>query len=172
MIVDLSNNISFCIDFQIMMMEYEECLKDFDEFFIKNKKNSISSLIIGILFSAIGISLFVLGLSNVISINYFYLMFLFNILMSYMYFYISKDMFLKLDKFINSYGKLIKISHGNGVETWYAHCSSLYGTVGQQVNAGEVIAAVGSTGNSTGNHLHLEIRVNGKTLNPQKYLYK
>ena len=71
-----------------------------------------------------------------------------------------------------SYGKLIKISHGNGVETWYAHCSSLYGTVGQQVNAGEVIAAVGSTGNSTGNHLHLEIRVNGKTLNPQKYLYK
>ena len=71
-----------------------------------------------------------------------------------------------------SYGKLIKISHGNGVETWYAHCSSLYGTVGQQVNAGDVIAAVGSTGNSTGNHLHLEIRVNGKTLNPQKYLYK
>lgn len=109
MIVDLSNNISFCIDFQIMMMEYEECLKDFDEFFIKNKKNSISSLIIGILFSAIGISLFVLGLSDVISINYFYLMFLFNILMSYMYFYISKDMFLKLDKFINSYGKLINV---------------------------------------------------------------
>ena len=71
-----------------------------------------------------------------------------------------------------SYGKLIKISHGNGVETWYAHCSELYGTVGQQVNAGDVIAAVGSTGNSTGDHLHLEVRVNGKTLNPQKYLYK
>ena len=71
-----------------------------------------------------------------------------------------------------SYGNLIKISHGNGVETWYAHCSALYGTVGQQVKAGDVIAAVGSTGNSTGNHLHLEVRVNGKTLNPQKYLYK
>lgn len=71
-----------------------------------------------------------------------------------------------------SYGKLIKISHGNGVETWYAHCSELYGTVGQKVNAGEVIAGVGSTGNSTGNHLHLEIRVNGNTVNPQKYLYK
>ena len=71
-----------------------------------------------------------------------------------------------------SYGKLIKVSHGNGVETWYAHCSELYGTVGQQVNAGDVIAAVGSTGNSTGNHLHLEIRLNGTTLNPQKYLYK
>ena len=71
-----------------------------------------------------------------------------------------------------SYGKLIKVSHGNGVETWYAHCSELYGTVGQQVNAGDVIAAVGSTGNSTGNHLHLEIRLNGRALNPQNYLYK
>lgn len=71
-----------------------------------------------------------------------------------------------------SYGNLIKVSHGNGVETWYAHCSELYGTVGQQVKAGDVIAAVGSTGNSTGNHLHLEIRVNGSPLNPQQYLYK
>jgi len=71
-----------------------------------------------------------------------------------------------------SYGKLIKVDHGNGVETWYAHCSELYGTVGQQVNAGEVIAAVGSTGNSTGNHLHLEIRLNGSPLNPQRYLYR
>lgn len=71
-----------------------------------------------------------------------------------------------------SYGNLIKISHGNGVETWYAHCSELYGTVGQQVKAGDVIAAVGSTGNSTGNHLHLEIRVDGSPLNPQQYLYK
>ena len=71
-----------------------------------------------------------------------------------------------------SYGKLIKVSHGNGVETWYAHCSELYGTVGQQVNAGDVIAAVGSTGNSTGNHLHLEVRLNGTALNPQRYLYK
>ena len=71
-----------------------------------------------------------------------------------------------------SYGNLIKVSHGNGVETWYAHCTDLYGTVGQQVNAGDVIATVGSTGNSTGNHLHLEIRVNGTAINPQKYLYK
>jgi len=71
-----------------------------------------------------------------------------------------------------SYGKLIKVSHENGVETWYAHCSSLNANVGQQVNAGDVIAAVGSTGNSTGNHLHLEIRINGNVVNPQKYLYK
>ncbi len=70
-----------------------------------------------------------------------------------------------------SYGNLIKVDHGNGVETWYAHCDKLYAKVGQTVEAGDVIAAVGSTGNSTGPHLHLEIRVNGQTINPQKYLY-
>lgn len=70
-----------------------------------------------------------------------------------------------------SYGNLIKITHENGVETWYGHCSQLYATVGQQVKAGDVIAAVGSTGNSTGPHLHLEIRVNGVAYNPQNYLY-
>ena len=70
-----------------------------------------------------------------------------------------------------SYGKMIKVSHGNGVETWYAHCNELYYGVGQQVSAGQVIAEVGSTGNSTGPHLHLEIRVNGKAVNPQKYIY-
>ena len=72
----------------------------------------------------------------------------------------------------SSYGNIIKVDHGNGVETWYAHCTTLYGVVGQTVNAGDVIATVGSTGNSTGNHLHLEIRVNGVAINPQKYLYK
>ena len=71
-----------------------------------------------------------------------------------------------------SYGNLIKISHGNGVETWYAHCNALYATVGQQVKAGDIIAEVGSTGNSTGPHLHLEIRLNGQAINPQKFLYK
>lgn len=71
-----------------------------------------------------------------------------------------------------SYGNLIKITHENGVETWYGHCSKLYTTVGQRVEAGDIIAAVGSTGNSTGPHLHLEIRVNGTAINPQNYLYK
>ena len=66
---------------------------------------------------------------------------------------------------------MVKISHGNGVETWYAHTSKMYVTVGQSVKAGDVIAAVGSTGNSTGPHLHLEIRVNGEHVNPQNYLY-
>ncbi len=70
-----------------------------------------------------------------------------------------------------SYGYLIVISHGNGIETYYGHCSKLYASVGKTVSQGEVIAAVGSTGNSTGPHLHLEIRVNGVAYNPQNYLY-
>lgn len=71
-----------------------------------------------------------------------------------------------------SYGNLIIVDHGNGVETWYGHCSKLYAKVGDTVTAGDVVAAVGSTGNSTGPHLHFEIRINGEHVNPQEYLYK
>ena len=71
-----------------------------------------------------------------------------------------------------SYGYCIKISHGNGTETVYGHCSKLIAKVGQKVSQGQVIAKVGSTGNSTGNHLHFEIQLNGQCVNPQKYLYK
>ena len=70
-----------------------------------------------------------------------------------------------------SYGNMLVISHGNGVQTYYAHCSKLYVGAGSQVSQGQSIAAVGSTGNSTGPHLHLEIRVNGVAYNPQNYLY-
>ena len=70
-----------------------------------------------------------------------------------------------------SYGNLVIISHGNGVQSYYAHCNKLLVSVGQTVSAGQVIAQVGSTGNSTGPHLHLEIRINGKAVNPQNYLY-
>ncbi len=70
-----------------------------------------------------------------------------------------------------SYGNMIVISHGNGVQTYYGHCSKLYVSTGTTVSQGQTIAAVGSTGNSTGPHLHLEIRVNGVAYNPQNYLY-
>ena len=71
----------------------------------------------------------------------------------------------------NSYGYLVVIAHTDTIQTFYAHCSKIYVNVGQNVAQGDVIAAVGSTGNSTGPHLHLEIRVNGKARNPQNYLY-
>ena len=73
---------------------------------------------------------------------------------------------------MGTYGNLVKVSHGNGIETYYAHCSKILVTVGQEVKSGDTIALVGSTGNSTGNHLHLEIRINGKAVNPQQYLYR
>ena len=69
------------------------------------------------------------------------------------------------------YGNLVIIDHGNGIKTYYGHCSKLCVSVGQKVNAGDVIAKVGSTGNSTGNHCHFEIRVNGTQIDPQKYVY-
>lgn len=69
------------------------------------------------------------------------------------------------------FGKLIILDHGNGYETYYAHNSSLYAQVGQYVSKGQNIASVGSTGNSTGNHVHFEIRKNGSPINPYSYIY-
>ena len=69
-------------------------------------------------------------------------------------------------------GKMVVIKHDEDVMTYYAHCSKLYVKAGQTVSRGQKIAAVGSTGKSTGPHLHLEIRINGVAYNPQHYLYK
>lgn len=69
-----------------------------------------------------------------------------------------------------SAGNYVSISHGNGVYTIYMHASALYVSVGQQVGAGEAIAAVGSTGYSTGAHLHFAVTVNGAYVNPSNYL--
>ena len=70
-----------------------------------------------------------------------------------------------------SYGKMIVITHTNGIQTYYGHCNELYVSAGTKVSQGQTIAAVGSTGNSTGPHLHLEVRVNGVAYNPQNYVY-
>ncbi len=68
------------------------------------------------------------------------------------------------------YGKLIKIDHGSGLETRYAHASRLLVKVGDRVEKGQEIAEVGSTGRSTGPHLHYEIRLDGNALDPRQYL--
>jgi murein DD-endopeptidase MepM/ murein hydrolase activator NlpD len=68
-------------------------------------------------------------------------------------------------------GNYVTISHGNGISTVYMHCSALYVSAGQYVSQGEAIAAMGSTGISTGPHLHYEVRLNGTRVDPELYLY-
>lgn len=69
-----------------------------------------------------------------------------------------------------AYGRMVDIDHGGGVVTRYAHMSRIAVSVGQEVNRGELIGYVGSTGNSSGPHLHFEVIVNGSQLNPINYL--
>ena len=68
------------------------------------------------------------------------------------------------------YGNLVQIDHGNGIATLYGHNSQLAVTVGQQIKKGQVIAYAGSTGKSTGPHVHYEVRVNNTPIDPTKYL--
>ena len=74
-----------------------------------------------------------------------------------------------LDSWGGSYGYYIQIDHGSGLQTLYAHCSSICVTTGQQVRAGEVIGYVGHTGRVTGNHLHWEVRLNGIRTDGMQY---
>ena len=74
-----------------------------------------------------------------------------------------------LDSWGGSYGYYIQIDHGGGLETLYAHCSSICVTTGQQVQAGQVIGYVGHTGRVTGSHLHLEARIDGNRADAMQY---
>ena len=68
------------------------------------------------------------------------------------------------------YGNLVQIDHGNGISTFYGHNSQLAVSVGQTVKKGQVISFAGSTGQSTGPHVHYEVRENGSAIDPWKYL--
>jgi murein DD-endopeptidase MepM/ murein hydrolase activator NlpD len=70
----------------------------------------------------------------------------------------------------SGYGRLVTIGHGNGVETAYGHMSRIVTHTGQRVHAGDVIAYVGSAGHSTGPHLHFEVRLGGRPVNPRPFL--
>lgn len=86
--------------------------------------------------------------------------------------YASKAGKVLIAKYHSSYGYYVLLDHGDGYNTLYAHASKLYVKAGDYVDQGQVLAAVGSTGTSTGNHLHFEVRVNGEKVDPMKYLKK
>ena len=71
---------------------------------------------------------------------------------------------------LNGYGNTVVVDHGDGVATLYGHQSRIGSTEGQQLNQGDVLGFVGSTGHSTGNHLHFEVRIDTKPVNPRPYL--
>jgi murein DD-endopeptidase MepM/ murein hydrolase activator NlpD len=68
------------------------------------------------------------------------------------------------------YGNLVVVDDGNGMTTRYAHCSQIFARIGEAVAPGQTIAAVGSTGHSTGPHLHFEVRVNDRPVDPTQFL--
>lgn len=84
--------------------------------------------------------------------------------------YALDDGRVELAGWSTGYGYNIVLDHGNGVKTRYGHSRKLYVKVGDRVNAGDVLGEVGSTGNSTGPHIHLEVKINGSKVNPLSYL--
>jgi murein DD-endopeptidase MepM/ murein hydrolase activator NlpD len=68
------------------------------------------------------------------------------------------------------YGKMVVVRHASGLTSHYGHCETLRVSIGARVKAGDVLGTVGSTGLSTGPHLHFEIRINGKATDPERYL--
>lgn len=84
--------------------------------------------------------------------------------------YAAKAGTVIVSQYSSSYGNYVVVSHGSGNTTLYAHMSSRKVSVGQYVNQGDVLGITGSTGNSTGPHLHFEITENGTRINPLKYL--
>lgn len=84
----------------------------------------------------------------------------------------SADGIIELSLYSNTYGNYVVINHGNGLKTLYAHCRESFVSTGQSVKSGQLIGSVGSTGRSTGPHLHFEVIINDNNVNPEWLINK
>ena len=84
--------------------------------------------------------------------------------------YATADGVVSYAKWMNGYGNLVELDHGKGVSTRYGHLSKIIVSNGEHVHRGELIALMGSTGRSTGSHLHYEVRIDGRAVNPMPFL--
>lgn len=84
--------------------------------------------------------------------------------------YATADGFIGRAESVGGYGKLVEINHGNAVQTRYGHLSAMNVTPGQRIRKGDILGYMGSTGRSTGSHLHYEVRIAGEAINPTAFL--
>lgn len=84
--------------------------------------------------------------------------------------YATADAFVKRSRWVGGYGKFIELDHGNGITTRYGHMSALKVSANTFVKKGDIIGLMGSTGRSTGSHLHYEVRVAGEPVNPLSFM--
>jgi murein DD-endopeptidase MepM/ murein hydrolase activator NlpD len=84
--------------------------------------------------------------------------------------YATADGVVGRSEWVNGYGNLVELDHGRGIQTRYGHLSRSMVTAGQHVKRGDMIALMGSTGRSTGSHLHYEVRIDGKAVNPVPFM--
>ena len=84
--------------------------------------------------------------------------------------YATADGVVERSNWVNGYGNLVELNHGRGIQTRYGHLSKALVTAGQKVKRGDLIALMGSTGRSTGSHLHYEVRIDGRAVNPIPFM--
>ncbi|QPQ54028.1 M23 family metallopeptidase [Allosphingosinicella flava] len=84
--------------------------------------------------------------------------------------YATADGYVERSNWVGGYGNLVELNHGKGIQTRYGHLSKALVTPGQRVKRGDLIALMGSTGRSTGSHLHYEVRIDGKAVNPIPFM--
>jgi murein DD-endopeptidase MepM/ murein hydrolase activator NlpD len=84
--------------------------------------------------------------------------------------YATADGMIGRAQWVGGYGKFVEINHGNAVQTRYGHLSAMNVTPGQRIRKGDIIGYMGSTGRSTGSHLHYEVRIAGEAINPTSFL--